>query len=121
MVHGTEIAADGSSAEREDFGQVMVVRDMWLTGSNAPSLHTMHVDKPVRGDGLMQATARVNQVFKDKPGGGSDAEEVRRVQCTVPRFRPVKVDGGHSRRANESASASSGTYPRSRTRQRPFS
>ena len=49
--------------------QVVIVRDMWLTGFNAPSLHTMYVDKPMRGHGLMQAIARVNRVFKDKPGG----------------------------------------------------
>src|SRR5882724_7779016 len=46
-----------------------IVRDMWLTGFDAPSLHTMYVDKPMRGHGLMQAIARVNRVFKDKPGG----------------------------------------------------
>jgi len=44
-------------------------RDMWLTGFDAPSLHTMYIDKPMRGHGLMQAIARVNRVFKDKPGG----------------------------------------------------
>ncbi|MBZ0102063.1 MAG: DUF3387 domain-containing protein, partial [Thermoanaerobaculia bacterium] len=44
-------------------------RDMWLTGFDAPSLSTMYVDKPMRGHGLMQAIARVNRVFKDKPGG----------------------------------------------------
>ena len=49
--------------------QVVLVRDMWLTGFDAPSLHTMYVDKPMRGHGLMQAIARVNRVFKDKPGG----------------------------------------------------
>ena len=49
--------------------KVVLVRDMWLTGFDAPSLHTMYVDKPMRGHGLMQATARVNRVFKDKPGG----------------------------------------------------
>ena len=48
---------------------VVIVRDMWLTGFDAPSLHTMYVDKPMRGHGLMQAIARVNRVFKDKPGG----------------------------------------------------
>ena len=48
---------------------VVLVRDMWLTGFDAPSLHTMYVDKPMRGHGLMQAIARVNRVFKDKPGG----------------------------------------------------
>ena len=49
--------------------QVALVRDMWLTGFDAPSLHTMYVDKPMRGHGLMQAIARVNRVFRDKPGG----------------------------------------------------
>jgi type I restriction enzyme R subunit len=47
----------------------VIVRDMWLTGFDVPSLHTMYVDKPMRGHGLMQAIARVNRVFKDKPGG----------------------------------------------------
>jgi len=49
--------------------QIVIVRDMWLTGFDAPSLHTMYVDKPMRGHGLMQAIARVNRVFGDKPGG----------------------------------------------------
>jgi len=49
--------------------QIVLVRDMWLTGFDAPSLHTMYVDKPMRGHGLMQAIARVNRVFRDKPGG----------------------------------------------------
>ncbi len=49
--------------------KTVLVRDMWLTGFDAPSLHTMYVDKPMRGHGLMQAIARVNRVFKDKPGG----------------------------------------------------
>ena len=49
--------------------RVAVVRDMWLTGFDAPSLHTLYVDKPMRGHGLMQAIARVNRVFRDKPGG----------------------------------------------------
>ncbi|HEV8328022.1 MAG TPA: type I restriction endonuclease subunit R [Nitrospiraceae bacterium] len=49
--------------------QIVIVRDMWLTGFDAPSLHTMYVDKPMCGHGLMQAIARVNRVFKDKPGG----------------------------------------------------
>ena len=49
--------------------QMVLVRDMWLTGFDAPSLHTMYVDKPMRGHGLMQAIARVNRVFRDKPGG----------------------------------------------------
>jgi len=49
--------------------QVVLVRDMWLTGFDVPCLHTMYVDKPMRGHGLMQAIARVNRVFGDKPGG----------------------------------------------------
>ena len=49
--------------------QIVLVRDMWLTGFDAPSLHTMYVDKPMRAHGLMQAIARVNRVFGDKPGG----------------------------------------------------
>ena len=49
--------------------KLVIVRDMWLTGFDAPSLHTMYMDKPMRGHGLMQAIARVNRVFKDKPGG----------------------------------------------------
>jgi type I restriction enzyme R subunit len=49
--------------------KLVLVRDMWLTGFDAPSLHTMYIDKPMHGHGLMQAIARVNRVFKDKPGG----------------------------------------------------
>ena len=53
----------------EDSFRIALVRDMWLTGFDAPNLHTMYLDKPMRGHGLMQAIARVNRVFKDKPGG----------------------------------------------------
>jgi len=49
--------------------QLVIVRDMWLTGFDAPNCHTMYVDKPMKGHNLMQAIARVNRVFKDKPGG----------------------------------------------------
>ena len=49
--------------------KLVIVRDMWLTGFDCPSLHTMYIDKPMRGHGLMQALARVNRVFRDKPGG----------------------------------------------------
>lgn len=49
--------------------RLAIVRDMWLTGFDVPSLHTMYLDKPMRGHGLMQAIARVNRVYKDKPGG----------------------------------------------------
>lgn len=53
----------------DDEMKLVIVRDMWLTGFDAPSLHTMYIDKPMRGHGLMQVIARVNRVFKDKPGG----------------------------------------------------
>lgn len=49
--------------------RLVIVRDMWLTGFDAPSMHTMYIDKPMRGHGLMQAIARVNRVFRDKPAG----------------------------------------------------
>jgi type I restriction enzyme R subunit len=49
--------------------KIVIVRDMWLTGFDAPCLHTMYADKPMQGHGLMQAIARVNRVFRDKPGG----------------------------------------------------
>src|SRR3989304_4756829 len=49
--------------------KISIVRDMWLTGFDVPSMHTMYIDKPMRGHGLMQAIARVNRVFKDKKGG----------------------------------------------------
>jgi type I restriction enzyme R subunit len=49
--------------------KIVIVRDMWLTGFDAPCLNTMYIDKPMRGHNLMQAIARVNRVFKDKPGG----------------------------------------------------
>ena len=49
--------------------KIVIVRDMWLTGFDAPCCHTMYVDKPMHGHNLMQAIARVNRVFKDKPGG----------------------------------------------------
>lgn len=67
--------------------KIVIVRDMWLTGFDAPSLHTMYVDKPMHSHGLMQAIARVNRVFKDKPGGLvvdylGLADELRRALVT---------------------------------------
>ncbi|MEQ9328643.1 MAG: type I restriction endonuclease subunit R [Rhodospirillales bacterium] len=53
----------------DDLLRLVIVRDMWLTGFDAPSMHTMYIDKPMRGHGLMQAIARVNRVFRDKPAG----------------------------------------------------
>ena len=55
--------------DAKDPFRIVIVRDMWLTGFDAPCLHTMYADKPMRGHGLMQAIARVNRVFRDKPGG----------------------------------------------------
>src|SRR5260370_10659494 len=87
----------GNKPRREDLAlrfrdaadpfKIVIVRDMWLTGFDAPSLSTMYVDKPMRGHGLMQAIARVNRVFKDKPGGLvvdylGLADELRRALVT---------------------------------------
>ena len=55
--------------DSQDPFRIVIVRDMWLTGFDAPYLHTMYADKPMHGHGLMQAIARVNRVFRDKPGG----------------------------------------------------
>ncbi len=55
--------------DAKDPFRIVIVRDMWLTGFDAPCLHTMYADKPMSGHGLMQAIARVNRVFRDKPGG----------------------------------------------------
>ncbi len=55
--------------EPDDALKLVIVRDMWLTGFDAPCMHTMYVDKPMQGHGLMQAIARVNRVFRDKPAG----------------------------------------------------
>lgn len=71
--HHTNKVQRRALAERmkdpDDPLQLVIVRDMWLTGFDAPSLHTMYIDKPMRGHNLMQAIARVNRVFRDKPGG----------------------------------------------------
>ncbi|MBI5429432.1 MAG: type I restriction endonuclease subunit R [Nitrosomonadales bacterium] len=53
----------------DDSLKLVIVRDMWLTGFDAPSMHTLYIDKPMKGHNLMQAIARVNRVYKDKPGG----------------------------------------------------
>ena len=55
--------------EPSDGLEIVIVRDMWLTGFDAPSMHTLYVDKPMQGHNLMQAIARVNRVYKDKEGG----------------------------------------------------
>ena len=71
----------------DDALKLAIVRDMWLTGFGAPSLHTMYVDKPMRGHGLMQAIARVNRVFRDKP-----------ESVVVPRRAPVSAVARRSSR-----------------------
>lgn len=53
----------------DDELKLVIVRDMWLTGFDAPAMHTLYIDKPMKGHNLMQAIARVNRVYKDKPGG----------------------------------------------------
>ncbi|MCF8075809.1 MAG: DUF3387 domain-containing protein, partial [Desulfotignum sp.] len=59
----------GRMRDPEDELKVVIVRDMWLTGFDVPCMHTMYIDKPMKGHNLMQAIARVNRVYKDKPGG----------------------------------------------------
>lgn len=71
--HNTSKRQRGALAKRardpDDPLKLVIVRDMWLTGFDAPCMHTMYIDKPMRGHGLMQAIARVNRVFRGKPGG----------------------------------------------------
>lgn len=55
--------------DNDDPLKLVIVRDMWLTGFDAPSMHTLYIDKPMKGHNLMQAIARVNRVYKDKAGG----------------------------------------------------
>jgi len=59
----------GRMKNPNDEMKLVIVRDMWLTGFDVPCLHTMYIDKPMQGHGLMQSIARVNRVYKDKPGG----------------------------------------------------
>jgi type I restriction enzyme, R subunit len=75
--------------------KIVVVRDMWLTGFDAPPLHTMYIDKPMRDHGLLQAIARVNRVFRDKPGGLvvdyiGIGEDLRKA---LPRYAARDVEG----------------------------
>jgi len=73
QIHSTTKEIRKEIAERfkdpNDWLKMVIVCDMWLTGFDVPCLHTMYVDKPMRGHNLMQAIARVNRVFRDKPGG----------------------------------------------------
>ena len=62
-------ALKSRAKDPEDELELVIVRDMWLTGFDSPAMHTMYVDKPMKGANLMQAIARVNRTFKDKPGG----------------------------------------------------
>ncbi len=62
------VLADRMKAPDDEL-KLVIVRDMWLTGFDVPSLHTLYIDKPMQGHNLMQAIARVNRVYKDKPGG----------------------------------------------------
>lgn len=73
QIHSTTKEIRKEIAERfkdpDDRLKIVIVCDMWLTGFDVPCLHTMYVDKPMRGHTLMQAIARVNRIFRDKPGG----------------------------------------------------
>lgn len=70
-IHSKDVRKDLKARAKnpEDPLELVIVRDMWLTGFDAPSMHTMYVDKTMQGAGLMQAIARVNRTFRDKPGG----------------------------------------------------
>lgn len=70
-LHGSEVrrALKSRAKDPDDELELVIVRDMWLTGFDSPSMNTMYVDKPMQGSGLMQAIARVNRTFRDKPGG----------------------------------------------------
>jgi len=88
-----QVAADFKNADNPL--KVVVVRDMWLTGFDVPALHTMYIDKPMRDHGLLQAIARVNRVFRDKPGGLvvdyiGIGEDLRKA---LPRYAAKDVEG----------------------------
>lgn len=70
-IHSKDVRKDLQARAKnpDDALELVIVRDMWLTGFDAPSMHTMYVDKTMQGAGLMQAIARVNRTFRDKPGG----------------------------------------------------
>jgi type I restriction enzyme R subunit len=70
-IHSKDVRKDLKARAKnpDDELELVIVRDMWLTGFDAPSMHTMYVDKTMQGAGLMQAIARVNRTFRDKPGG----------------------------------------------------
>lgn len=70
-IHSKDVRKDLKARAKnpDDQLELVIVRDMWLTGFDAPSMHTMYVDKTMQGAGLMQAIARVNRTFRDKPGG----------------------------------------------------
>jgi type I restriction enzyme R subunit len=90
--------------DAKDPFRIVIVRDMWLTGFDAPCLHTMYADKPMQGHGLMQAIARVNRVFRNKPGGLvvdylGLADQLKRALATYTE------SGGHGSPTFDAASA----------------
>lgn len=90
--------------DSQDPFKIVIVRDMWLTGFDVPCLHTMYIDKPMHGHGLMQTIARVNRVFKDKPGGLvvdylGIAEQLRKAMATYT------LSGGKGKTAIDQAEA----------------
>lgn len=80
----------------DDELQLVIVCDMWLTGFDCPSMHTMYIDKPMGGHNLMQAIARVNRVFKDKPGG-LVVDYVGIAQALRKATRTYTVSGGRGK------------------------
>jgi type I restriction enzyme, R subunit len=92
--------------------KLVIVRDMWLTGFDVPSLHTMYVDKPMHGHTLMQAIARVNRVFRDKPGG-LVVDYLGLADQLRDAVRSYTESGGHGRATidlEEAAAALRGKY-----------
>ncbi len=92
--------------------KIVIVRDMWLTGFDCPPLHTMYIDKPMRGHGLMQAIARVNRVFKNKPGG-LVVDYIGLADQLQQALHDYTLAGGHGRAAvdqEEAADVMMGKY-----------
>ncbi len=84
--------------DADDPLKLVIVRDMWLTGFDVPALHTLYVDKPMRGHGLMQAIARVNRVFRDKPGG-LVVDYIGLANSLKQALASYVASGGHGRTA----------------------
>jgi type I restriction enzyme R subunit len=100
----------------DDHLRLVIVRDMWLTGFDAPRLHTLYVDKPMQGHNLMQAIARVNRVYKDKPGGLvvdyiGIASDLKRALATYSDFARQGIRPGGSGRGGHGHQGRAGLLP----------